>query len=221
MAKPAQKTNLSLVDNEPAKVEAIVRPFDADFYQEAQTLNGYLKDLVTKDGTLYAKAKADPAINTLAFARDTARRIDAAGKDLLAKAEAALPPELKLKAIAADKKALLATLEKVDKALAAALMARLADAGELPDETDDGIKLTLSTRTSIEVTDRDQIPEEYLLPPQERQVDLTKIAEALKVEMEVNKTLVKNGQAPNPLSIPGVGTVDKITLMTKLPEIEA
>lgn len=181
---------------------------------EVLGLQKMLLKTVNADGTL-RNNKVGDAIECLALARDEIRQIDLQYKELTT------PIADQMKPFSAERTKLKAVLEQVESAAKAALLDELKEAGSLPEESKNGVRLSVITKAKLLITDANKIPDRFLLP-REQCIDKEALLAHLKKEREAFKVMVEltgTSKGAPKTSAPGAELIDDVILSTRLPEI--
>lgn len=196
-----------------AAVEATL--FDDEYQTEAETLEKLVLRAINADGTL-RNNKQSVAIECLGLSRDALRRVDARYKELVEPIKKQLAP------YDTERSKLKAAYERVEIASKSALLDELKDAGELPEESDNGVRLSIITKPKVYITDASKVPDRFLLP-REQCIDKEALLEHLKKERAAHAVMAElNPKHGSPkTTAPGAELVDEVILSTKLPEIIA
>lgn len=211
--------------------------------EKPKYLDGALYDETSAFARLASKVgELVPAalLNSLATCRDALRRLDVDYKERMEKATAKIPEALRneLASIDADRKGLKTAMEKAEKVFAARMVEIKEAGGDLPSETDDGVKLTIVQMHSLGLKDglawtydgdiadshflilqtingeRMPIPMKYIKPPSEC-IDW----KAVEADKAKNELLVQAGE-PEKYPLDFVKDNVKLSLRTKLPDME-
>lgn len=182
-----------------------------ELYEDAKAIHDKASRVINKEGKIISQ-RTQYAVDLLALSRDGIRRVDA---DFEAKTKALKD---KIAPFSVERAKLKKELEGVSESMEKALLASLAENGEVPEETDAGTTLHITRRPKLRIIDADKVPDEFVLP-RAVSLDTTKIADVLSKERAINKTRVENGMKPLPYSIPGVTLDEVIGFSTKLSEV--
>jgi hypothetical protein len=181
---------------------------------EVEGLEKALLKTINADGSLRDN-KVSAAIECLALTRDEVRQIDAQYKELTA------PIELQLAPFAKERKQLKAALERIEMATRDALLAELKETGALPEESANGVRLSIVIKPKVFITDAKKIPDRFLLP-REQCIDKEALLAHLKKEREAFKAMAQlNPKAVPKTTAPGAALSDDVILSTRLPEVIA
>jgi hypothetical protein len=211
---------------------------------EAKVLEPELYDEATAFEKSAAKVDELPVpklVNRLAQVRDALRRLDVDYKARIEKIATKLLP------FATQRDRIKKAMEAAEKKFAARLTKIKADGGDLPSETDEGVKLTIVTTHGFELKqylawaaegyDADDLRVLHAidLSPDDGQRTVTKTAiklkyikplaecidwKAVEADKEKNELLVQAGEQPK-YDLWFAKITDKLSLRTKLPEVEA